>query len=135
MLKMYCSSCGLATEYLETKPKFCASCGNAFGVAVAGVNKPPNQTKTKIEDNVRVDDENNYIEDNLPSNFNVEELVNQIEIKESKKRGITVGEIINQPKSGFTPRVGKKAKKVNMKEFLKSFKEEAGGNSIKRNKE
>tara|TARA_R110000751_G_scaffold103413_3_gene198689 strand:+ start:908 stop:1300 length:393 start_codon:yes stop_codon:yes gene_type:complete len=36
-MKVYCSTCGGGTNYAAVKPKFCASCGEAFSV----LNKTP----------------------------------------------------------------------------------------------
>ena len=44
-MKLYCPTCGGATNYSLDKPKFCASCGESF--TIAGSTTPRRITKTQ----------------------------------------------------------------------------------------
>lgn len=123
MQKIYCLNCGSPTEYSLTIPIFCSKCGknlNDLGISLAEVTIPSYTNKSKISLNrhISVKDETNENTE-IP---NIEKL--EIEPILPENRGIKLGVVAKQGKTGFSR---PKAKKMTIKQVEEVFKKEAIG--------
>lgn len=140
MLKVYCQDCGSPTNYSNTKPKFCSSCGKPFDKNIA-VNRielrKPTITKRVLKEE-DYDDKNeiyDYEDEDIASVPDINKL--DFDITETKLNKIKMGDIIsNVPESALANekkikinQKNKKSKKIEKRinqEFLNQFKAEAG---------
>ena len=112
MLKIYCLNCSQPTFYTNPKPKVCPFCANPFdGVAVAQVKKPVLELELEEE-------KESPNEPSLPDIKNLD-----FELSVGQNKGISLKDIIFEPKIGLEPR---KAVKFNKKKFQEEWKKEAG---------
>jgi len=115
-LKMYCSKCGNANEYISEKPNFCQKCGYAFAHA---------QSVPSPEENKQ------------PScSYDIQEL--DIEIITNKMNVPTLDDLLGAPEQKWSNKeLGIKGKrgrprKLNKDQVQKDFRKEAG--SLKKQK-
>lgn len=130
-MKKYCMKCGSPTDFSMIKPKFCSSCGNSFEIGL-GVDIIPQAKKsfTKIPQppeniaDIDYDDDNDEVTE-VP---NISEINCDYEVK--KHQGVKFKSIIDNPIPPSSVKAsrpkGKKMSKKEVKEFLDSFKKEAG---------
>jgi len=119
-MKLYCKSCGSATDYTINKPKFCANCGNSF---LENKILPKKINLSKDTYNEDVEDEES--EANLESIKNISNLDYEISTYEKPKQ--TIGDLVgtsNGQELSNNPDIPQK--KISRKEFLEQFSREAG---------
>ena len=106
MRKVYCNSCGGQNIYSDSRPNFCQKCGESFGAV---------KKKIAKEDSAPVD---------LPD-LSDEGL--EFDIETFDRKADTLGQIMGtQDGVGYDFDNEPKTKKVSKKDFLESFKKEAG---------
>ena len=146
-MKSYCISCGEGTEYSLKKPSFCPSCGKSMGFAQATIpnikdlpiikttaedlvykNRSAIQTTHNYEQNTNIDEENDSDNSNLFSNAlspdNPEEF-----LVGRRLTGITLGQIGQMPKTGFTRSPNEIPKAPKGKKAIAEWMKEAGKTS------
>ena len=77
-MKVYCSTCGGGTNYTATKPRFCASCGEAF----SALNKTPAKRVFKTDPKNPIATIQEEIEEEVFEMPNINKL--EVEIGESR---------------------------------------------------
>lgn len=130
MQKIYCMSCNKSTEYMSSVPKFCSHCGKNYldGVSANDNNQrqpnhqtkpqnPPNQPRRPIKQ-----EPDEYYDEGLPTEFNIEKLEYEIE-GEFRPTRESLQSLGSQQKTGFK-RQPQKGKKVSKKEFERQWKEQ-----------
>ena len=137
MLKVYCQDCGSPTNYSNTKPKFCSSCGKSFHKNILA-------NTVKLQKPI-IKDENDdfYDEDEIVANIpNINKLDFDIGYTQPTKIKIKdiISDIPEELLSGTEdqkkPKKIKniKNRKIKNQEFLKEIKSEAGTLRPSRNK-
>ncbi len=123
MLSKYCPKCSKANYYQLDSPNLCGFCGsnlNDLGISIANFTKPTQKPKTSINKYISKEEElDEETENELP---NIDKL--EIEPMEPINRGIKLGVVAKQGKSGFKR---EKAKKMSFKQVEEIFKREAAG--------
>lgn len=127
-LSIYCMGCGAPTFYTMAKPKFCSACGKTFEATAAAAPSysppPPVQTASPKRPVRRVELE---IEDEDEPQEHVPQIDGlDVEISVAKHKGIKIGDLAFEQQMGFEPRVKESKKRINKKEFLESWRKEAG---------
>jgi hypothetical protein len=147
MLKLYCTECGGPTSYLDSKPKFCSSCGTPFDKLVVNkvllqkptADKPVAQKKitpkfqkatdAQYED---VDSDFDDSEDDI-NEVNRVPSIRRLDVEidqgyQDKKEKTKIGDIIGSSRGGAKREKikGKPATKTDRKKFLEDFQKEAG---------
>lgn len=106
-LRIYCFSCGQHTEYSLSLPIFCCSCGGKFNQIQA-------ENKKEVK-NIVIQEEPETIDiDNLEFTGNIETF--------GDKRGIKLGELAKEEKTGFSRPI---PPKISKKKAMELFKLEA----------
>lgn len=127
MNKIYCPSCGGATEYTITKPKFCGSCGSSFIIASENVKaKSLPAKKSRIrqyaQENIEEDNEDEVLEEEViaPQKLSVS-IEKQEVVKES------LGDLIkNSENCGAPLGIRKKPRKISRKRAMEQWQRENG---------
>lgn len=130
-MKIYCQSCGNATDYSLSKPKFCASCGTGFQLLATNVTAASPKTVTttipaapkRPAQRVIVSPE----EDTDDENFILPVVTEPIsfELKGSGVKKEKIGEVANTRDDGYR-RDRPKSKAKSKSAALKQFSREAG---------
>ncbi len=126
-MKVYCQECGSPHEYSTKKPNFCQNCGNSFITSKAS--DPANKTKlTKNED---YDEEESDEEYNEEDGGGVEASVPQmgaldVEIQMPSKTKISLKDVMGTAQAGEENIVRDHDEPLSQKDFLDSFRREAG---------
>jgi uncharacterized Zn finger protein (UPF0148 family) len=126
-LKIYCPNvnCAEPILYELTKPIACPFCGNRFdNVNIASQTTQKPKIKSIIKQVIEEDDDIDN-EDNENLDINISSLQLETPIDTKKDKGVSLGEVIKQQKTGF---VREKVKKVNKKKEFESFLEGARNN-------
>lgn len=147
-LKIYCR-CGESTEYTLNKPVFCAACGTKFESSISLANQKPKKIiksqviETEDEEEVigpikvhplfgqrkskkqKLEINNEDFDDLDDGEFlpDINALELDIPISNKKEKGVTLGQVIKEQKTGFAR---EKPKKVNKKKELEEFRLSAG---------
>jgi hypothetical protein len=149
MLKTYCTECGSPTTYTSAKPKFCSACGTPFDKLVVNKvllqkptadkpvtqNRPQKRILPRIERKAEVenydDNDDDYDDyDNVNTMPEINDL--DIEIQETPRQKIKIGDIVGSAKNGSkrekiqTKKLTKNQMAEERKKFLENFKKEAG---------
>lgn len=138
MLKLYCSECGIPTEYSLNKPKFCSNCGNSFFgnkkeekvVQKTLLQKPTLKAKRENIEPLDIEDEDYEVTDvnEMPD---LDGLNFDIQIQPDSKE--TIGNIVGTSKeNGNALRKNRIINQVSKEEQLEIFKKEAGAIRPKR---
>jgi len=132
-MKKYCMKCGSPTDFSMAKPKFCSSCGNSFEMGLAvDITNQPKKSFTKInkplENIADIDYDGDDSHDEVLSVPDISEINCEYEVK--KHQGVKFKSVIDNPLPPSRIKAerpkGKKMSKKETKEFLDSFKKEAG---------
>lgn len=123
MLKAYCLKCGHPNAYNLAKPKYCINCGTKFNDFVEKQQSISNN-KENINKNLEEKDEYSDV-DHVPD-------INKLDFDfiENKKDITTIKDIIGTSEAirpiSNNIKINNLEDKPNNKDFLESFKEEAG---------
>lgn len=122
----FCINCGSKNVSVGSIIKFCSSCGNPID-RVAESKRPeiPTPRPKKSVSSKRIDEDEEYDEesDTETHDFDINNI--EIEVPIKKQAGVSMADVIKQgPTQGFTPRP--KEKKINKKQFLKDWADQAG---------
>lgn len=94
MLKLYCPNCGSSNEYISKKPEYCGQCGKTLQFSAAQtmrfIQKP--RPELQIEETY---EDSEYTEFDK-NDFEIET------VRESPRQGITLGELSEQKKTGYS---------------------------------
>jgi hypothetical protein len=145
MLKLYCTECGGPTSYLDSKPKFCSSCGISFDKLVVNkvlLQKPtadkPVAPKKIVSKFQRVTDDEDTDSDFDDSEYDINEVnrvpsIHKLDVEidqeyKDKKVKTKIGDIIGSATNPSRKEKikGKPVTKADRKKFLEDFKREAG---------
>lgn len=126
-MKMYCQKCGYGNDYAIEKPNFCQKCGNSFKlikptISKAAVNKPPIITRQEEEDEDQI---------SLESIQSMSSL--DVEIAPPQDRRVKIENLLGTKSSASSFVPSENVSQVDKKEFMESFKREAGFYPTSRN--
>jgi len=119
-MKIYCQKCGTGIEYAYEKPNFCTKCGFSFSIVkpiVAKTTPPRANTITHSED----------LSEDVESLDNIKNMSKlDVEIAASPDRKMKFKDIVGTRSDSPVQEQPTSAAPVDKKEFLESFRKEAG---------
>jgi len=118
-MKIYCQKCGTGIEYSYEKPNFCFKCGYSFSVVKVSAAKtvtPKTQIITQEEDDAESVDALDTIK-------NMSHL--DVELSAAPDRKSKIKDIMGTRSQAPTDE-NQQSQPINKKDFLESFKKEAG---------
>lgn len=119
-MKIYCQKCGTGIDYAYEKPNFCTKCGFNFSpVKQSSAKTIPNRPKTITHQEEDMEDIDSL--DNIKNMSGLD-----VEVAASPDRKIKFKDIIGTRSDKPAEEQGTQAGPVDKKEFLESFRKEAG---------
>ncbi len=134
-MKLYCPVCAEPNEYSLVKPNFCGHCKASLTVGIAStpkpqVSKPQPLTKknTLQSQNVaRLKSRKVEVEEDEEDDIQLPDIDHlDFEIIGGERQKLTLGQLFEQKKTGFTQRP---VEKISTQEAIRQFQEEAKGKS------
>jgi uncharacterized Zn finger protein (UPF0148 family) len=147
MLKLYCTECGGPTSYLDSKPKFCSSCGTSFDKLVVNkvmLQKPtadrpvaPKKISPRLQKITNSEDEDTDLDFDDPEDdinkINSVPPISRLDVEidqgyQGRKEKTKIGDILGSAKNPSKREKveNKKTTKADRKKFLDDFSREAG---------
>jgi hypothetical protein len=118
-MKIYCQKCGTGIEYSYEKPNFCFKCGTSFSAVKVSAAK----TVTPRTPIITQEEEDAESVDALDTIKNMSKL--DVELSSAPDRKSKIKDIMGTRSESFREE-GQQSQPINKKEFLESFKKEAG---------